>query len=94
MICAELREAPHGNAVFLVGPGELQPEIPLRERRCGMTTGNEYPQRGVTVRAKLMDARLQRAELLQCPARQKLQRLSRSIRSVHRRSSASNSAVD
>ena len=94
MICAELREAPHGNAVFLVGPGELQPEIPLRERRCGMTTGNEYPQRGVTVHAELMDGGLQRAELFQGAARQKPYHLRGVIGPAHRRISASNSAVD
>ena len=94
MICAELREAPHGNAVFLVGPGELQPEVALCHGCCRITTGDEHPQRGVAVRAELVDARLQRAELTQSTAREKPHHLRRVTGIAHRRISASNSALD
>ena len=40
---AELRESPHRNAVFLVRPGELQPELPLRNHRGGVAAGDEDP---------------------------------------------------
>ena len=66
---AEQRQAPHRNAVFLVRPGELQPELPLRDHRGGVAAGDEDPEGGIPQGAELMDARFQRAELFQGPAR-------------------------
>ena len=89
---AELRESPHRNAIFLVRPGELQPELPLRNHRGGVAAGDEDPEGGIAQGAELMDARFQRAELSQGPARQNPQSLLWAAQSAHVRS-ASNSAV-
>src|SRR5215471_12057652 len=94
VVRAELCQSAHGDAVFLVGPDELEPEVALGEGRRGTTAGEEYPQRSVTVRGELVDARLQRAELFQNSARQKPRHLPGVIRTAHRCISVSNSAVD
>ena len=71
----ELREAPHRDAVLLVRPGELEPEFPLRERCRGLAAREQEPQRRIALGGELMDARLQRAELVQGPPRQNPQSL-------------------
>ena len=68
---AELRQAVHGSAIFLVGPGELQPEVVLCERSGDVTARDEDTQCGITVPGELLHARLQRAELFPCAPRQK-----------------------
>ena len=49
MMRAELREPPHGYAVFLVEPGEFEPELTLRGRDRDGAAGGEHSQGGVTV---------------------------------------------
>lgn len=83
---AELGEPPHGGAVFLVEPGELQPELALRDRRSGVAADDEHAQRRVARAAERMDARLQRAQLLQSAARQDSDRTSLRIQLAHVRS--------
>ena len=90
---AELREAMHRHTVFLVGPGELEPEIPLCERGCHVAACHEDPQRCIAMHTELVDARLQRAELLTSAARQNPQRLRGPLGGAHTRRNASNAAV-
>lgn len=59
MLRAELRQALDGNAVLLVDPGELEPELPLCERGCGIAAGNKHAQRRVTVSSQFLHAGLQ-----------------------------------
>ena len=59
MVLTELREAVDGDTVFLIGPGEFQPEVLLCHRGSGVTAGEEHPQRRITVQSQLVNARLQ-----------------------------------
>jgi len=68
MVRAEQRQTPYGDAVLLVGPGELEPEVALRQRRRGVAAGDEQAQRGIAVHTELVNARLERAELLESAA--------------------------
>src|SRR3974390_2752574 len=94
MVGAKLRQAPHRDAVLLVRPGELEPEITLCHSRGGAAAGDEEAQRGVAMQTELMNARLQCAELFRGSARQKPESLPGLIRAAHTRRSASNCAVD
>src|SRR6516162_5834498 len=67
---AELSEPAHGGAVFLVEPGELEPELVLRDASGGVAAGEEDAQRGVAGRTERMDGRLQRPQLFQSAPRQ------------------------
>jgi len=92
MVGAELGEAADGDPILLVGPGKLQPEVALGKSGGGVTAGEENAQRRIAVQPQLMNARLQRAELLQSAARQESQGLRAPFGCAHR-CSASNSAV-
>ena len=70
MLEAELRQAAHRDSVFLVCPGELQPEFPLCDCGRGVAARDKDAQSRITLGAELVHARLQRAELLPGPARQ------------------------
>lgn len=76
MLEAELRQAAHGYTVLLVGPGELEPEFTLRDNGSRVAAGDEHAQRRPALRAQLVNARLQRAELLAGAARQNPQSVS------------------
>ena len=69
MVRTELRQPVHRCAVFLVCPGELEPEIALGHGRRPIAARDEDPQRGVAVSPELTDFRLQRAELFPGAAR-------------------------
>lgn len=62
---AEEREAPHGVAIFLVEPGELQPELALRGGDGAEAAGGENPECHVSSLGELAHACLQRTQLLQ-----------------------------
>ena len=93
MVCAELRQAAHGDTIFLIDPDELQPEVPLRERGCHVAARHEDPQRCIAMCTKLTDACLQRAELFPSAARQNPYRLRCTFGDAHTRRNASNAAV-
>ena len=86
MLAAELSEPAHGGAVFLVEPGELEPELVLREASGGVAAGDEHAQRGVAGRTERMDGRLQRAQLFQSAPRQDPDRSSLRVQLAHVRS--------
>ncbi len=92
MILAKLREPPHRSTVFLVRPGELEPELALRDHGRGMAARQKQAQHFVALRALLVHALLQRPEFLQSAARQDPEALSGSAQGAHVRST-SNSAV-
>lgn len=66
---AEFREPVHGNSVFLINPGEFQPELPLRFDGRRPPARTEKPQRRVAPPGKLEHARLEGRELRLHPAR-------------------------
>lgn len=86
MQLAELGEPPNGGAVLLVEPGELQPELVLRDGSGGVTAGDEHAQRRIARCPERMDARLQRPELFQSPARQDPDRTCLRVQLAHVRS--------
>ena len=63
MARAELGKAVHGHTILLVRPGELEPEVALRDRSRRVAARDEDPQRRIPVCAELMHTRLQGAEL-------------------------------
>jgi len=70
MLEAELRQASHCGAVFLVEPGELQPELALRGGCGGAAARDQKTQRHAARRPERPYAGLQCAQLLQIPARE------------------------
>lgn len=89
---AKLRQAAHRGAVFLVEAGELQPEFALRGRCGGAAAGDDQTQRNAARRAEGTYAGLQRAQLLQIPAREDSAAFPGSAQVAHMRN-ASMSAV-
>jgi hypothetical protein len=70
VIEAELRQAAHGDAVFLIRPRELEPELTLGHR-CGCAAArNEDPQGLAALAGELLHAGLERAELSDGAARE------------------------
>ena len=70
MLRTKLRQFAHGNPIFLIDPGKLQPELALGHGCCSVTTGNKHPQSGVPMRGELLHTGLQGTELIQGPARE------------------------
>ena len=93
MARAELGKAVHGHTILLVRPGELEPEVALRQCGRGVTARDEDAQRSVAVDAELTNTRLQGAELFPSAARQESECRRRSEVGAHTRRNASNSAV-
>lgn len=64
MLVAEVGESAHGDAVFLVEPGEFQPELALRGGDGDESARGEDPQGDVAVGGELAHQRLKLAQLL------------------------------
>jgi len=90
MLAAELRQSPNRHAVLLIRAYELEPELALCQHRGGLSAHHEKAQRSVAKRALLMNARLQRAQLLARPTRQHSGDVHRSVQHLR---NASSSAV-